>query len=152
MKCRQIRLGPPLNLFVGTGWHPGDTSSLSLKHPTLGNLGNLAHSTFLRFIALDMLRSEQKEGNQGVIRKNAEQSSAKILLLRCSSWYLLIHVHAGQCVKFALVQGSKITLGIGCLCHLRPLTRVFNVFPCPEDNIWWQRYRRTQLPIAVQTR
>lgn len=63
MECRQIHLGPPLNLFAGTEWLPSDRSSLSLKHPVLGNLEDLAHSTFYRFMAVDMSRSEQKAGN-----------------------------------------------------------------------------------------
>lgn len=38
MKCRQIHLGCPLNLFPGAEWLPGDTSSPSPERRTRRNL------------------------------------------------------------------------------------------------------------------
>lgn len=146
MKCRQIHLGPLLNLFVGTVWLPGDRSSLSLKHPTRGNLEDLAHSTFSRFMPVNMLRSNKRKA----IREWSERILSSLVQRLCgwdavpsTSWSMCVQVHA---LKFALAQGSKITLGIGCLCRLRPLTRVLvAVVPlhlAPNSSSNWLKRRK----------
>lgn len=65
MKCRQIHLGCPLNLFPGAEWLPGDASSPSPERRAHRNLG-----VWLISGSGDLWTSKRGDGNKdGQLRK-----------------------------------------------------------------------------------
>lgn len=115
MKCRQIHLGPPGSIcFVGTVRLPGDRFRLSLTHPTRPNLKNLAHSTFSRFMAVNMLRSER------MLSSLAQNN----MLFPVLPDPMEVNVLKWQPCKLK----KKITSKLSRLCRQRLRTRVFSVF------------------------
>lgn len=114
MKCRQIHLGCPLNLFVGAEWLPSDRSSLSLKNLTHGNSGDLEIYGRL------YVEVGTKAGNQGKILKKADQSVMKNLFFKEPKIDILgnkrvtvIHACRFNCQR---TKSSFYSTGIFCVC------------------------------------